>query len=774
LLHAYTFYIRYETSYDKFNKNAERIYRVNRTFYGSDGSETLHLSAVASPFGPLLKMAFPGIEKITRVLDNGATILHYKNKLFNEKRAYYVDENFPEIFDLKIIYGGKVGLKEPYNIMMTEKMAHKYFGKENPINKIIQLDNNKHEFYVIGIFQGFPENAHMHPDILMSFNTLKDSSVYGEKSLQSNWYNNSFYTYLLLSPNYNASQLNKQLPSFLDAYVHLPYLAGNVQTSKATKLELQKLTDIHLKSHSDDELEQNGDIQSIYLFSIIAIFIIFIACVNYMNLSTARSALRSKEIGIRKVIGAQRGELIKQFLSESIFITYISLLFSIFFAWLIIPYLNSFSDLDLSLKVLNTPPILLALMIMPFFLGFISGIYPAIFMASFIPVKVLKGITNLSAGNITIRKVLVVTQFSIAITLIIATTVVYQQLHYMQQKTLGFNKDHIVVLNYHNELNQRFNSFRADLLINPDVNDVGRSSRIPSSRLLDYLDSYLPSNGSMQPVKTDLKYLSVDDHFIPTYGIQIVAGRNFSKQYLTDSTAFLLNEAAVQALGLKNAANALGKDIKYGGVTGKIKGIVKDFHFESLRQKISPLLFRMLPDYNNISINMNGNNISSALSAIRETWHKYIPQIPFEYDFLDEKFKNLYNSEQQQGKLFTIFSCVAIFIACLGLLGLSAFTISQRIKEIGVRKILGATVLQIVVELSKDFLILVIIAGVVSFPLAWFCMNKWLLEFASRISISLWVFVCTLFAVVLISFVTISYQSIKAALANPIKSLRSE
>jgi putative ABC transport system permease protein len=608
----------------------------------------------------------------------------------------------------------------------------------------------------------------------MSFNTLKDSSVYGEKSLQSNWYNNSFYTYLLLSPNYNASQLNKQLPSFLDAYVHLPYLAGNVQTSKATKLELQKLTDIHLKSHSDDELEQNGDIQSIYLFSIIAIFIIFIACVNYMNLSTARSALRSKEIGIRKVIGAQRGELIKQFLSESIFITYISLLFSIFFAWLIIPYLNSFSDLDLSLKVLNTPPILLALMIMPFFLGFISGIYPAIFMASFIPVKVLKGITNLSAGNITIRKVLVVTQFSIAITLIIATTVVYQQLHYMQQKTLGFNKDHIVVLNYHNELNQRFNSFRADLLINPDVNDVGRSSRIPSSRLLDYLDSYLPSNGSMQPVKTDLKYLSVDDHFIPTYGIQIVAGRNFSKQYLTDSTAFLLNEAAVQALGLKNAANALGKDIKYGGVTGKIKGIVKDFHFESLRQKISPLLFRMQPDYNNISINMNGNNISSALSAIRETWHKYIPQIPFEYDFLDEKFKNLYNSEQQQGKLFTIFSCVAIFIACLGLLGLSAFTISQRIKEIGVRKILGATVLQIVVELSKDFLILVIIAGVVSFPLAWFCMNKWLLEFASRISISLWVFVCTLFAVVLISFVTISYQSIKAALANPIKSLRSE
>jgi putative ABC transport system permease protein len=381
------------------------------------------------------------------------------------------------------------------------------------------------------------------------------------------------------------------------------------------------------------------------------------------------------------------------------------------------------------------------------------------------------------SGNISFRKVLVVLQFSISIILIVATTVVYRQLKYIENKDLGFNKDHILNMMYVGTLNKQYDAFKADLLRNPAIKNVGRSSRIPSGRLLDEQGASILEGGTMQPVKIDLKYITSDYGFIPTYGMQMAAGRNFSKAFSTDTNNFIINEAAVRSLGWKTAQNALDKDIIYANIKGKVIGVVKDFHFESLHQPIIPLLFALPSQnyYNVLSMKIDGNNVQSAINTLQDTWHKYLPETPFDFTFLDQKFQQLYTSEQQQGSLFTIFSCIAIFIACLGLFGLSAFTITQRIKEIGIRKVLGASVPQIVGELSKDFLKLVLIAAVIAFPAAWYFIDKWFLsKFAFHVNMGWWVFVLAGVIALIIAFATISFQSIKAALANPVKSLRSE
>jgi putative ABC transport system permease protein len=732
-------YIINELSYDKYNANSDRTYRVTRIFYANNGTESLHLSAVAPPFGPLLKTAFPGIEQMTRVLPNGTTILRYKEKLFNEQNGFFADEHFFDVFDVDVIKGDKhAGLTEPYNVMLTEKLAHKYFGDEDPLNKSIILDNTKHEYKVTGIFKPFPLNAHMHPEILMSFNTLNDTAIYGANQLQTNYGNNAFYTYLLLQKNYNAENISRQLPAFLNTYVHFPGMPGNIKTSTITKLTLQKLTDIHLRSHLDDEIEENGDISRVYIFSVIALFILLIACINYMNLSTARSALRAKEIGIRKVIGAQRKEIIRQFLSESVLITWIALVLAIMLTCGLLPYIDELSGLDLKVSSLFKWNILTGVLLLPFIIGLISGIYPAIFMSSFKPVRVLKGIIKTNNSGISLRKVLVVMQFAISIILIVATAVVFRQLRFIQQKSLGFNKDHIVTTVYDRGLSKQYDAFRSDLLNVPGVKEVGRSSRIPSGRLLDESNASVIQNGALQPIKIDLKCVSTDYGFIPAYGMQMAAGRNFSRDYATDTANYIINETAVKMLGWGDAQSAIGKDMLYGNTKGKIIGVVKDFHFESLHQSIIPIIFYMPAQnyYHAISIKIASNNIPATLSAVESIWHHYLPQIPFDYSFLDVKFQKLYNSEQQQGSLFTIFSFIAIFIACLGLFGLSAFTITQRVKEIGVRKVLGASVTQIVTELSKDFLKLVLIAAVIAFPIAWYFMNKWLLDFAFHVNIS--------------------------------------
>lgn len=771
-------YILNELSYDKYNKNANQVYRVTRTFYNGNGDATLNLSAVAPPFGYYLPTDFPEIQKMTRLLDNGTTALRYKDKLINEPNVYFADENLFDVFTVDVLKGNpETALKEPFSVMLTEETAKKYFGNEDPINKVIRA-NNQFDVKVTGIYKAFPANAHIHPNILVSFNTLKDSVVYGEENLRTNWGNNSFFTYIMLPKNYNIENMKARFPAFLNKHMDGQY--GPNKPSKFTSLDLQKLTDIHLYSHTDYEAEPNGDINRVYIFSAIALFILLIACINYMNLSTARSALRAKEIGIRKVVGARRRELITQFLSESVLITWVAIFIASGLLYITLPWLNKVSEQNLSVSILMKWQVLVPLFSSPFVIGIISGIYPALFMSSFQPVKTLKGLFKMRRSSISFRKVLVVTQFAISIILIITTAIVFQQLRYIQNASLGYNKAHVLTLPYSSALNNQYESFRNTLLQNSNIKDVGRSSRIPTGRLLDGMGASVPGSDSLVPVKADIRYVAADYDFIPTYGIQMSAGRNFARDYSMDTSNFIINEAAVKAIGWKSAQQAVGKNFKYGNISGHIIGVMRDFHFESLHQQIAPLVFMMpyVPAgqtyYNYISIKISSQNIAPALLTIKNTWQKFLPEFPYQYTFLDENFAKLYDAEQQQEIIFTTFACIAIFIACLGLFGLSAFAISQRIKEIGVRKVLGANTSTIFTLLSKEFLKLVLIATIIAFPVAWYAMNSWLQSFAYRIHIQWWVFLFAALAALFIALLTVSFQAIKAAIANPVKSLRTE
>jgi putative ABC transport system permease protein len=771
-------YVLNALSYDRYNKNADQIYRVTRTFYNGNGEESLNLSTISPPFGYYLPTDFPEIQTMTRLLNNGTTPLRYKDKLINEQNVYFADENLFDVFTIKVEEGNpKTALKEPFSVMLTEETAKKYFGNEDPINKVLRA-NSQFDVKVTGVYKAFPSNAHMHPNILVSFNTLKDSAVYGEQNLRTNWGNNSFFTYILLPKNYNIENMKARFPAFLDKHMAGEY--GPNKPSKFTKLDLQRLTDIHLYSHTDYEAEPNDKMSTVIIFGAIALFILLIACINYMNLSTARSALRAREIGIRKVVGASKKGLIMQFLSESVLITWAATFISFVLLYVLLPWLNKTSAQDLSINILIKWQVLVPLFLAPFVVGIISGLYPAVFMSSFQPVKTLKGLFNVGGGNISLRKVLVVFQFFISIVLIITTIIVLQQLRYVQRAALGYDKQHILTLPYYNQLNDQYESFRNTLLQNPNIKDIARSSRIPTGRLLDDMGASAPGSDSMVPVKAEIRFVAADYDFIPTYGVHVDAGRNFSRQYGTDTSNFVINEAAVKAIGWTSAQGAVGKNFKYGSITGHIIGVMNDFHFESLHQEIKPLILIMPATapgqsfYNNISVKISGNNIPAALATLKDTWQKYLPDLPYQYTFLDDNFAKLYEVEERQGIIFTVFACISIFIACLGLLGLSAFAISQRIKEIGVRKVLGASVSSIVTLLSKEFLILVMIASPFAFLVAWYFMHNWLQDFAYRIGIQWWVFLFAAIVASLIALLTVSFQAMKAALANPVKSLRTE
>jgi putative ABC transport system permease protein len=734
-------YILHETSYDRYNSKADRIWRVTRSFNNPEGVVSLHLGAVAPPFGPLLKNDFPDIEQVTRILPDGTTAFHYGDKIFNEKDGYFAENNLFDVFDINLTEGDRhTALADPYSMIITREMAHKYFGDTDPINKLVQLDN-RINFKVTGIFEPLPETSHFHPRYMLSFNTLKDSLIYGEKNLEHNWGNNAFFTYLLLPKDYPAKAIETRFPAFLDRHMGENYGPGT-QPSKLTKLYLQRLTDIHLYSHLDEEMEQNGDINRVYIFGAIALFILLIACINYMNLSTARSTLRAKEIGIRKVSGAQRGELISQFLCESVLIGYLAFTLSASLTFLLLPSIDDLTGLHLSIAGLLQPAVLIPILLTPVLVGILSGAYPALFLSSFQPVKVLKGLFKAGSNTASFRKVLVVAQFSISIVLIISTAIVFEQLHYMQNASLGFNKDHIVVMNYNQQLGKNFNAFRNALLENSHILSATRSSRIPSGRLLDEQGASIESGDTLRPLKNaDIKYVAVDHDFLKTYSIPIAAGRDYNRSFATDTNNFILNIAAANVLGMHDPKQLVGKSFSYGGSKGRVIGVMGDFNFESMHQQILPMIFIMPADsvagnnFNNLSIKLSGTDIAGSLATIEKTWQRYLPEVPFEYTFLDEHFEQLYNTEQQQGSLFTIFSGIAIFIACLGLFGLSAFTITQRIKEIGVRKVLGASTGSIVQLLSTDFLKLVAIAACIAFPIAWYAMSHWLGDFAYRIPI---------------------------------------
>jgi putative ABC transport system permease protein len=773
-------YIQDELSYDRYNEKADRIYRITREFLSRDGSTSLHLGHVAPPFGPLLKNEFTDFEEVCRTLQIRALLSIQENgaeqKAFNEDNAFYAESNLFNIFSIDVKSGNPAtALTGPYKVMLSQETAKKYFGETDPMGKQLKLANT-YNMEVAGVYKDFPSQAHWHPDVLISFSTLEDTTIYGRRGLETNFGNNSFGTYALVKEPFDAAKTQAQFPAFLDKNLAQVAAQNNLpKPSSFTRLYLQKLTDIHLHSHLDSEVETNGNITNVYMMGIIGLFIILIACFNFINLATAQATKRSKEVGLRKVVGAFKRQLVNQYLSESILVALFALALAVGFSWLGINWLNEFTSKQISPNLFNNIPFVLGLLGFALIVGLLAGLYPAFVISSFKPALTLKGQSGSIRGKGGIRKTLVVMQFAISIALMIATAITFSQLSYLNNRSLGYDKDQVVTLRYFGDLAPNYDAFYNELLKQSYIKNVSRTSRIPTGRLLDSQGNAIIQKGdSMVTADVVIKSIRIDHEFFDTYGIQFVTGRNFSKEVKSDdSLGFVVNEAAVKMLGV-TSEDILTRDFQYGNVKGRVIGVVKDFHFESLHEEIVPMIFQPSRFYNRLSVKVAGSDMQQALAHIEKTWRSFIPHRPFEYDFLSMQYSQLYESEQKQGKLFTVFSGLAIFIACLGLFGLASFNTMQRVKEIGIRKALGASLPSILTLLSREMVILVLIANVVAWPLAWYFMDKWLNGFAYRTNLNLGIFILSTMVALLIALATVSSQTIKAAMTNPANTLRYE
>ncbi len=779
-------YISDELSYDQYHSRADRTYRITRDFLSNDGSTNLRLANVAPPIGPLLKTDFGEIEVMARTANFGYVIgVEEKGelkKVFNENYIFLAEPEIFQIFDVAISSGDlATSLERPFTVMLSEKTAKRYFNDTNVVGKRLRA-NNQYDLEVTGVYQDFPAQSHWHPELLVSFSTLNDSTVYGREGLETNWGNNSFGTYILLEEGTSPEKLEAQLPEFLNKHFG-PYAIAqfgapvDFVASNSTRLLVQKVTDIHLNSKRDDELEANGDLNSVYMMSMIGVFIILIACFNFINLSTARATKRAKDVGMRKVVGALKNQLVTQYLSESVLISFFALFVSIILSSLFIGWLNNFTEKELSLDLISHWPIGLALLVFAVLIGLLAGIYPAFIISSYKPALVLKGQHGSVKGKGTLRKGLVIAQFAISITLMIVTAITFQQLNFLNDRDLGYDKDKVITLRHYNELNDGYDGFYNELTKSSFIKNVTRSTLTPTNRLLNSAGPPRIMKGdSLIGSGIETKMVYTDAEFFNTYGIQIVAGRDFNKSIITDdSLAFIVNETAAREYGWLDLNNEVDRDFVYGGTKGKLIGIAKDFHFESLHQRIIPIVF--FPQRNNyydLSVKIAGNNFEEGIQHLEKVWKEFMPNRPFDYQFLSDRYERLYQAEQKQSQLFTIFSGLAIFIACLGLFGLAVFNTLQRIKEVGVRKILGASVFSILTLLSKEIIVLIMVANIIAWPLAWYAMNQWLGSFAYHIDMSILVFVFSGLLAIVIALLTIGSQTVKAGMTNPANTLRYE
>ncbi len=768
-------FVQNELGYDRYNKNAERIVRVS--FQGSVQGEKMNESTVMPPVAQTLKAEFPEVQAATRIRDYGTPRLIYGDKSFKEDALAFVDSNFFQVFTLPLINGdAKTALLQPNTVVITKALSRKYFGNDNPIGKIISFKDGKNAACkVTGVIEKVPVNSHFHFELFASIASLPEAR-------EPTWMSSNFYTYLLLNEGADYKKLEAKLPQVVEKYIGPElYAKMGVTFSDFKKkgndlsFHLQPLTDIHLRSDFSNDLSQPGDIRYVYIFGAIALFMMLIACINFMNLSTAGASKRSREVGIRKVLGSMQWELVKQFLLESVLITAFALILAVVFMYMALPVFNNLTGQNLSLHFADHPLLIPGLLLFGLIIGILAGSYPAFYLSSFKPVRVLKGRFTSGKGSIGLRSGLVVFQFFISIVLIVSTTVVYKQLAYIQNKKLGYDKEQVMILPDTWMLGKNEDIFRQRLISDSRVASVSSSGYLPAGPSNNNNFFVYRGDNSAQMVKT-LRY-DVDENYIPTLGIDILTGRNFSKDFTNDSSGAILNEAAAKALGWSSKApgnmvstnNNEGKKISYNVI-----GIVKDFHFRSLHERISPLVMVLSPTSGTMVVKLKTKDVAGLTAMLKKRWSDYGAEEPLAYSFLDERFNATYEAEQKTGKILGIFAGLTIFVACLGLFGLATFTAEQRTKEIGIRKVLGASVSGVVALISKDFLKLVCIAFLIASPIAWYIMNKWLQDFAYRINISAWVFVIAILLAVMITIITVSFQAIKAALANPVKSLRTE
>ncbi|HVX26726.1 MAG TPA: ABC transporter permease [Parafilimonas sp.] len=786
-------YVQDELSYDKFFVDADHIFQVNMS--GTDnGVESTSGGNTAPRVGPTLQNMYPEIESYVRIYRPGDVLVRYEDNnrtpdFYTEKQVLAVDSNFLQVFNYKFLEGNAATcLQKPNSVVITENTAKKYFGNSNAIGKVLLFDADKKPFIVTGVLKNIPSNSSF------QFDMLAPIVAYGEVKKRSwNWFWLQVNTYVKLKDNVGVDEaslakLESKFPAMVKEHV---FDGKNGQTfEEFTKkggtlsFSLMPFTAVHLHAapmQAPARLTTLSDIKYIYIFSAIAFFIIILACVNFMNLSTAQSATRAKEVGIRKVMGSLRNQLIKQFLTEAMLYSFLSTIIALILVAALLKPFNAIAGKSLIFQSIFTTNTWLFILSLSLITGLLAGLYPAFYLTKFNPVQVLKGmkVFKNNIGSLLIRDGLVVFQFTISIALIVCTLIVFQQLKYTQSKDLGLNKENVVVLANTKRLGNFEETFRQQLTKLNGVIDASASTSIPTKT--GFEDTYDPEeteNDKPLIKEIDVSSFMVDDDFVPTLNMQILQGRNFSKTF-NDSASVILNETAVKQIGWKDP---VGKFLSYPGNDQRFQviGVVKDFNVQSLHDLVQPFaLFNATSKtyYTNssfISVRLQPGDINKYLSGIESKWKSFAPDIPFDYSFMDEEFDALYRSEQRMGAVFSVFTFLSIFVACLGLFGLSIFTAERRKKEISVRKVLGASVQGIVQMLSKDFIKLVAIAFIIATPLAWWAMNNWLQGFAYRINISWWIFILAGLGAVCIALITVSFQAIRAAVANPVKSLRTE
>lgn len=773
-----TLFVTDELSYDQFHQDVDNIYRMD--FEGSLNGSDFILAVSSAPAAETMVNDYPEVLDGTRIRSTGNWLIKRKGseENYNQDEVAYVDANFFDFFSFNLLKGDiETCLERPNTLVLSETEATKIFGDEDPIGQVVVIDNEE-DWEVTGVYEDMPSNSHMRFGMMFSMESR-------EEAKSKFWMSFNFNTYLKLQEGYNPLDLEAKFPSLIEKYI-----GPEVERFMSVSLDeffdggnragfyLFPMKDIHLYSAKQAELMPNGDIKYIYIFTAIALFILILACINFMNLSTARSAGRAKEVGVRKVMGAFKAQLIRQFLTEAFLITIISILIAYAISFLALPYFNQLANKELMVSNLFTGSFIAIMAGILVVVGLLAGSYPAFYLSKFKPVEVLKGKLNLGLKSGGLRGFLVVVQFSVSIIMIIGTSIVYQQLSYIQNKKLGFSKDQVIMIHDPWIMGDRAESYK---------NEVMQNTKVLNGTIASFLPVNTTNNNNLwfpgaNPTK-DESYVfhnyRIDHNYIETLDIEVLEGRNFSRDFPSDSTAIILNEAAVNHLGW---TKAIGESLStYGGSQEqpvvevyKVVGVVKDFHYTSLRNNIEPLVFQLGSRRGFVSFKVEADDISGSIDFIESKWEEFAPGQPFQYSFLDERFNDLYESEQKLGQIFGVFAFLAIFIACLGLYGLAAFTAEQKTKEIGVRKVLGASITSIVNLLSREFLKLVGISFIIAAPISYYFMNTWLQDFENRTNINFLVFVLAGIVALVIAWVTMSFQSWNAARVNPVKSLKDE
>jgi putative ABC transport system permease protein len=761
-------YILDELSFDRYHENADTIYRVVSDIKEPDNAFVWAVAQI--PLGEELRDNYPEVKNSVRFF--GTPRILYKNgeNQFYEEEFYLADSTVFDMFTYEFINGDPAtALDNPFSIVLTEKIAKKYFANaQSAINQSLQNQQNE-EFKITGVIKDVPLNSHFSFDALISRNTRPD--------FQGSWGNFGVFTYIQLPAEYDLSKMYKSLDKVIKEKVDPIFAQFNI----TIKYQLQKITDIHLYSKIQDEAEAGGDISYIYIFGAVALFMLIIACINYMNLATARSANRSKEVGIRKVMGSQRRQLIFQFISESVVMALIAMVVSLILIYALLPFFNDLANKDLPFSYIMQKRVILSLLLVILFVGIAGGSYPAFYLSGFNPVNVLKGKLSIKGGNALFRKVLVIFQFAISIFMLISTLIVYDQLQFMRNKDLGFKKEHVLRITLSGQELRRQSSVLMERLKQaPDVALVGMASSSPGENIGKNLIKVENNDGTLGDRGVDL--FSADFDFVKTLGMEIVEGRDFSRDVISDTTyAVLVNESMVKRMSWENP---IGKKFVFDDndpkttddVVKHVVGVVKDYHQNSLYDAIEPLMIILNKNLNYIFIRTAERDVKQSLASIEKAWKEVYPNHPFEYKFLDQDFDSQYKADEKRSQIFTAFSGLTIIIACLGLLGLAAFTTEQKTKEIGVRKVVGASVKSLVFLVSKEFFILVGLGTLIAYPFAWYVTKNWLENFAYRIELSgEWMtFIISAALAFLITFGTVGFHVIRAASSNPVNSLRDE